>query len=97
MMRAVHHKFFIALMLVLLVGCGEQQSAPPAAVAGDGLPDTPKGLDYEFYVDAVEPIFMRHRTHSPALWVYQAGHRRPLRQVAPTAVLRNRQARPTSG
>ena len=58
--------FAIALLTVLVIGCGEQESAPStsqtiqtsdAAVTRD----TPKGLDFEFYKESVEPIFIRYR------------------------------------
>jgi hypothetical protein len=58
------------LLLVLLtlstVGCSEQESTPSVptvAQANDNIVnrDTPKGLDYEFFKESIEPIFMRYR------------------------------------
>ena len=55
----------IAITL-LVVACSEQESSPamPSATqAGSGTSssDTPKGLDYAFYKESVEPIFIRYR------------------------------------
>lgn len=55
----------IAASLVL-IGCSEQESATDTASvvqSGTGAVtrDTAKGLDYEFYRDSIEPIFLRHR------------------------------------
>lgn len=48
----------------LLAACSEQESAP-ANVAQNATPEvtrnTTKGLDFEFYKESVEPIFLRYR------------------------------------
>ena len=69
-------RFLLPVALPLfIVACSEQESAPPATgqesappasatvQSGDRLVagDTAKGLDYAFYKESVEPIFMRHR------------------------------------
>ncbi len=62
MMRGVIKKIAVLALALFIVGCGEQESSAPVQVSSNaGVPDTPKGLDYEFYVDAVEPIFLRQR------------------------------------
>ena len=58
--------FAIALLTVLVIGCGEQESAPstPQTIQTSDAAvtrDTPKGLDFEFYKESVEPIFIRYR------------------------------------
>lgn len=54
------------LLISALVGCSEQESppsAPPTAQSTDAASgrNTPKGLDFEFYKESVEPIFIRYR------------------------------------
>ena len=56
----------LLLLSLLLAACGEQESAPPSqarggAEEGAATRQTPKGLDFAFYRDAVEPIFLRQR------------------------------------
>lgn len=57
----------VALVALILIGCSEQESTPsPSQTAqsssGSSTTVAPdKGLDFEFYVSAVEPIFLRHR------------------------------------
>ena len=58
--------FAIAVLIVLVIGCGEQESAPSTpqtTQTSDAAMtrDTPKGLDFEFYKESVEPIFIRYR------------------------------------
>jgi len=52
-----------AVLALLLAACSEQESAPSPTQASstDSSPAPFKGLDYEYYVSAVEPIFLRHR------------------------------------
>ena len=56
----------LTAITLLVVACSEQESSPamPSATqAGSGTSssDTPKGLDYAFYKESVEPIFIRYR------------------------------------
>ena len=53
----------MAICCALLAGCGEEGPTPQneTAAVSTGAADTPKGLDYAFYKQAVEPIFMRPR------------------------------------
>lgn len=54
----------LVVLSLLLAACGEQESDSPAQMAandGSAVRDTPKGLDYAFYKEAVEPIFLRPR------------------------------------
>lgn len=56
-----------AILALLLASCSEQESTPsPSQTAqsstGSSTAIAPnKGLDFEYYVSAVEPIFLRHR------------------------------------
>ena len=66
MNRPTTRCFAIALLTVLVIGCGEQESAPSTPqttqTSDAGVTrDTPKGLDFEFYKESVEPIFIRYR------------------------------------
>ena len=59
-------KMGFLLIGVFIIGCSEQESSTTSDVAqnstGDILVrDTPKGLDYEFYKESIEPIFIRYR------------------------------------
>lgn len=51
------------LLIASLIGCGEQESAPSVPQTTDAsiIRDTPKGLDFEFYKESIEPIFIRYR------------------------------------
>ena len=54
------------LICIFTVSCSEQQSSTTSNVAQNGsgdmtVRDTPKGLDYEFYKESIEPIFIRYR------------------------------------
>ena len=54
------------LISFFLVSCSEQESSTTSNIAQDGsgnmtVRDTPKGLDYEFYKESIEPIFIRYR------------------------------------
>ncbi len=59
----------LSLSSLLLAACGGEEQATPAATpppaaeveTAAATPDTPKGLDYAFYKEAVEPIFLRNR------------------------------------
>lgn len=52
-----------------IIGCSDQESAAPTATASEAMQtasdtvtrQTAKGLDYEFYKESVEPIFIRYR------------------------------------
>ena len=63
MMVKQKYVLLTAVLALLLAGCGEQESAPSPTQASstDSSPAPFKGLDYEYYVSAVEPIFLRHR------------------------------------
>jgi hypothetical protein len=54
----------LVVLTLLLASCGEPESTPPV-VAQDGASSATsratKGLDFEYYRDVVEPIFLRHR------------------------------------
>ena len=56
-------KILLAALTVFLVGCGESETPP--AVTQDGTASATslatKGLDFEYYLEVVEPIFQRHR------------------------------------
>ena len=59
-------QFGLLLTSVILFNCSEQNSSGPNNVAQSGsdnmtVRDTPKGLDYDFYKESIEPIFIRHR------------------------------------
>ena len=54
------------LICLFTVSCSEQESSTTSSVAQNGsgdmiVRDTPKGLDYEFYKESIEPIFIRYR------------------------------------
>ena len=54
------------LICFFTVSCSEQESSTTSNVAQNGsgdmtVRDTPKGLDYEFYKESIEPIFIRYR------------------------------------
>ena len=54
------------LICLFTVSCSEQESSTTSNVAqnasgGMTVRDTPKGLDYEFYKESIEPIFIRYR------------------------------------
>ena len=56
------------LICLFIVSCSEQESSTTStsSVAQNGsgdmtVRDTPKGLDYEFYKESIEPIFIRYR------------------------------------
>ena len=54
------------LICLFIVSCSEQESSNTSSVAQNGsgdmtVRDTPKGLDYEFYKESIEPIFIRYR------------------------------------
>ena len=54
------------LICFFTVSCSEQESSTTSDVAQNGsgdmtVRDTPKGLDYEFYKESIEPIFIRYR------------------------------------
>jgi len=56
----------LTTLTLLVAACNEQESSPAipsAALTGSGTTssDTPKGLDYAFYKESVEPIFIRYR------------------------------------
>ena len=55
-------RLFLVALILSIVSCSEQESAPSgeATVATTETPQTPKGLDYDFYKESIEPIFMRH-------------------------------------
>lgn len=49
---------------LILVSCSDQESTPTSTVQSPdaaSASDTPKGLDFAFYREAVEPIFLRPR------------------------------------
>jgi len=50
----------LGALLVLLAACSEPEETAPDAASGSE-PDTPKGLDFAFYREAVEPVFLRPR------------------------------------
>jgi hypothetical protein len=53
---------FTALLLAtVLTACSEPDTATSTSIQSDSVPDTPKGLDFAFYREAVEPIFLRPR------------------------------------
>ena len=56
-------RLLLLMLITTIIGCSEQESAPTAVqTAGNTVTrDTPKGLDYEFYKESVEPIFIRYR------------------------------------
>ena len=60
-------QFGLLLTSVILFNCSEQNSSGSNNVAQSGsdnigtVRDTPKGLDYDFYKESIEPIFIRHR------------------------------------
>ena len=59
-------QFGLLLMSLIVFGCSEQNSSSPTNIAQNSsdtavVRDTPKGLDYEFYKESIEPIFIRHR------------------------------------
>jgi len=56
-------RLLLALLVLSLTACGEQESVSPSAVNGisSATSQATKGLDFEFYLEVVEPIFMRHR------------------------------------
>jgi hypothetical protein len=53
----------VTALSMLVAACSEQESAPSTAQTDAGMVtrDTPKGLDYEFYKESIEPIFIRYR------------------------------------
>lgn len=56
----------LVLLPALVLGCSEQESAPSTPQTAQSneaavTRDTPKGLDFEFYRESVEPIFIRYR------------------------------------
>jgi len=55
--------FSLLPLVLLLSACSEQESssAPAQSAMSASNPATPKGLDFAFYRDAVEPIFLRQR------------------------------------
>ncbi|MCG8414314.1 MAG: hypothetical protein MI746_08860 [Pseudomonadales bacterium] len=57
-------RLLVIAAAVVLIGCSEQESTPGTVAQidnGSATRDTAKGLDYEFYRDSIEPIFLRHR------------------------------------
>ena len=63
MKAVIKHILLAAVAALTLAACSEQESAPtPTETASSGgTPSPNKGLDYDYYVSAVEPIFLRHR------------------------------------
>lgn len=71
MITAKAMRLLLLLIAVTVAGCSEQgseqsseQESAPAAVqtaANTAATDSTKGLDYEFYKESVEPIFIRYR------------------------------------
>ena len=63
MMKPTLKLFALLATATLLFSCGQEGSAPVSetSVASNASPDTPKGLDYEYYKEAIEPIFLRPR------------------------------------
>ena len=63
MTRSTPVRCLLLLLTTSLIGCSEQQSAPTAeqTVASTPVRNTTKGLDYDFYKESVEPIFLRYR------------------------------------
>ena len=56
-------QFGLLLMSLTLFNCSEQSSSGPTNLASDSadnmaVRDTPKGLDYDFYKESIEPIFI---------------------------------------
>ena len=51
------------LTVASIIGCSEQESTPAATqtAANSAVRDTAKGLDYDFYKESIEPIFIRYR------------------------------------
>ena len=63
-MKITSFKLAILTMTgLLLASCGEESPSPQSALSESSIsvPNTPKGLDYAFYKEAIEPIFMRPR------------------------------------
>ena len=63
---SILQKMSVLLIAVFIIGCSEQESSNtfniPQNSNGDiAVRDTPKGLDYEFYKESIEPIFIRYR------------------------------------
>ena len=50
----------VCALSLLLLACGPEQNSETIAAAPSAA-DTPKGLDYDFYKAAVEPLFLRPR------------------------------------
>jgi len=55
-------RLLLILFTATIISCSEQESAPTSVQTAENTVtrDTPKGLDYEFYKESVEPIFMRY-------------------------------------
>ena len=56
-------RLILLVITASVIGCSDQESAPVTVQTAENAVtrDTPKGLDYEFYKESVEPIFMRYR------------------------------------
>ena len=56
-------RLFLLLITATIISCSEQESTPTAVQTAENTVtrDTPKGLDYDFYKESIEPIFMRYR------------------------------------
>lgn len=52
----------LLLGIVIVLGCSDQESSdPPETATNTVARNTQKGLDYEFYKESIEPIFIRYR------------------------------------
>jgi hypothetical protein len=64
MITRTSSRLLLLLIVSAIVGCSDQESTPAAtqtAAVNTGAADSTKGLDYEFYKESVEPIFIRYR------------------------------------
>jgi mono/diheme cytochrome c family protein len=54
--------FFLSLIVAaLLAACSEPETTTSTSGQNEQAPDTPGGLDFAFYREAVEPVFLRPR------------------------------------
>lgn len=61
-MNTATSRLALLFALTAFLGCSEQSPSPPMeTITNASVGNTPKGLDYEFYKESIEPIFIRYR------------------------------------
>ena len=65
MMLSSRARWILIALITTFVGCSDQESESSSTTTqlsgNSGSSDTTKGLDYEFYKESIEPIFIRYR------------------------------------